>query len=108
MDLPVVEKPIPAISMNCDNQTMSTKVNSSNDNMKSTRHVKRRLKSIRKLRNSGVISFDYVHISNNLADRFTKGLSRNVIESASREMGLRPHEIYYSGNLFYVIGDTVK
>ena len=41
MDLPVVEKPIPAISMNCDNQTVITKVNSSKDNMKSTRHVKR-------------------------------------------------------------------
>ena len=41
MDLPVVEKPIPAISMNYDNQTVITKVNSSKDNMKSTRHVKR-------------------------------------------------------------------
>jgi len=29
MDLPVVEKPMPAISMNCDNQTVITKVNSS-------------------------------------------------------------------------------
>ena len=68
MDLPIVEKPIPAISMNCDNQTVITKVNSSKDNMKSTRHVKRRLKTVRKLRNSGVISLDYVHTSNNLAD----------------------------------------
>ena len=41
MDLPVFKKPIPAISMNCDNQTMIIKVNSSRDNMKSTRHVKR-------------------------------------------------------------------
>jgi hypothetical protein len=77
LDLPVVEKPIPAISMNCDNQTVITKVTSSKDNMKSSRHVKRRLKSVRKLRNSGVISLDYVHTSENLADQFTKGLSRN-------------------------------
>ena len=90
MDLPVVEKPIPAIFMNCDNLTVITKVNSSKDNMKSTRHVKGRLKSVRNLRNSGVISLDYVHTSNNLAEQFTKGLSCNVIESASREMGLRP------------------
>ena len=48
VDLPVVEKPIPAISMNCDNQTVITKVHSSTDNMKATRHIKRRLKSIRK------------------------------------------------------------
>ena len=43
MDLSVVEKPIPAISMNCDNQTVIIKVNRSKDNTKSTRHVKRRL-----------------------------------------------------------------
>ena len=90
MDLPVVEKPIPVISMNCDNQTAIVKVNSSKDNMKSTRHVRRRRKSVRKLRNSGVIALDYVHTSKNLADQFTKGLSRNVIDSASSEMGLRP------------------
>jgi hypothetical protein len=90
MDLTVVEKLIPAISMNCDNQTVVIKVNSSKDNMKSMRHVKRCLKFIRKLRNSGVIALDYVHTSNNLIDQFIKGLSRNVIESASREMGMRP------------------
>ena len=46
MDLPMVEKPIPPILMNCDNQTVIVKINSSKDNMKSSRHVKRRLKSI--------------------------------------------------------------
>ena len=68
---------------------MIIKVNSSKDNIKSTSHLKRCLKTVRKLRNSGVISLDYVHTSNNLADQFTKGLSRNVIEGASRELGLR-------------------
>jgi len=43
MNLSVVEKPISVISMNYDNQIVITKVNSSKDNMKSTRHVKRRL-----------------------------------------------------------------
>jgi hypothetical protein len=57
----VVEKPVPAISMKCDNHTVIIKINSSKDNMKSTRHIKRRLKSVRKLRNSGVIALDYVH-----------------------------------------------
>jgi hypothetical protein len=90
MDLPVVEKPILAISMNYDNQTVITKMNSSRDNMKSTRHVKRHLKSVRKLRNSRVIALDYVHTSKNLVNQFTKGLLRNVIEGVSRELGLRP------------------
>ena len=89
-DLPVVEKPVPSILMNCDNQTVITKVSSSKDNMKSSRHVQRRLKSVRKMRNSGVIALDYIQTSKNLADPFTKGLSRNVIDNASREMGMRP------------------
>ena len=89
-DLPVVEKPVPGILMNCDNQTVITKVSSSKDNMKSSRHVQRRLKSVRKMRNSGVIALDYIQTSKNLADTFTKGLSRNVIDNASREMGMRP------------------
>jgi hypothetical protein len=76
--------------MNCDNQTVITKVNSAKDNAKLTRHVKRRLKSVRKLRNFGVIAVAYVQTDKNLADPFTKGLSRNVIEITSREMGMRP------------------
>lgn len=90
LDLPIVEKPVPAILMNCDNQTVIVKVNSSKDNLKSSRHIKRRLKSVRKLRNSGVISLDYIQTAKNLADPFTKGLSRNVIDAASKEMGMRP------------------
>ena len=60
MDLPVVEKPVPAILMNCDNQTVIVKVNSAKDNAKSPRHAKRQLNSIRKMRNSGVISVTYI------------------------------------------------
>jgi len=41
MDLPVVEKLVPAILINCDNQTVIVKVNSAKDNAKSSRHVKR-------------------------------------------------------------------
>ena len=39
MDLRVVEKPIPAILINCDNQTVIMKVKNSQDNMKSNKHV---------------------------------------------------------------------
>ncbi|WVZ98911.1 LOW QUALITY PROTEIN: hypothetical protein U9M48_044281 [Paspalum notatum var. saurae] len=90
MDLPVVEKPIPAILMNCDNQTAIAKVNSDKEKAKSSRHVRRRVKSVRKMRHSGVISVTYIQTEKNLADPFTKGLSRNVIDIASKEMGLRP------------------
>jgi hypothetical protein len=90
MDLPIVEKSLPVILMYCDNQTVIVKVDSSKDNMKSSRHIKRRLKFVRKMRNSGIITLDYIHIENNLANPFTKGLSHNVIDIVFKEMGLRP------------------
>jgi hypothetical protein len=90
MDLLIVKKPLPAILMNCDNQTMIVKIDSSKDNMKSSRHIKRWLKSTRKMRNYEVIILDYIHTEKNLTDLFTKGLSRNVIDTTSKKMGLRP------------------
>jgi hypothetical protein len=90
MDLPIVEKPLPAILMNGDNQTVIVKVNSSKDNMESSRYIKRRLKSVRKMRNSRVIILDYIHTEKKLTDLFTKGLSRNAIDATSKKMGLRP------------------
>jgi hypothetical protein len=47
MDLVVVEKPMLAILLNCDNQIVIVKGKNSNDNAKSSRHIKRRLKSVR-------------------------------------------------------------
>jgi hypothetical protein len=90
IDLSMVEKSILAILMNYDNENVINKVNNSKDNMKSSRHVKKRLKSVRNLRSSGVIALDYIPMIENLADQFTKGLSRSVIDNASKELGLRP------------------
>ena len=90
MDLPVVEKPVAAILMNCSNQTVITKIKSSKDNMHSNKHIRMRLKAITHLRNSRVIALDYIQTAKNLADPFTKGLSRVVIENASREIGMKP------------------
>jgi hypothetical protein len=72
-DLPVVEKPVPAILMNCDNKTVITKVNSAKDNAKSTRHVKRHLKTVRKLRNSGVITVSCIQTDKNWQIPLKKG-----------------------------------
>jgi hypothetical protein len=88
MDLPIIEKPLSAILMNYNNQTVIVKVDSSKDNMKLSRYIKRRLKSVRKMRNSRIVTLDYIHNKKNLTDPFTKGLSRNVIDVASKEMGL--------------------
>ncbi|WVZ53686.1 hypothetical protein U9M48_004591 [Paspalum notatum var. saurae] len=68
MDVPVGEKPIPAILMNCNNQPAIAKVNSAKDNAKSSRHVRRRIKSVRKLSNFRVIAVQYINTAKNLAD----------------------------------------
>jgi hypothetical protein len=68
---------------------MIIKVNSPTDNMKASRHAKRRLKSV-KNENSRFIVLDYIQTSNNLADRFLKSLSQNMIDNASKEMDMRP------------------
>jgi lysyl-tRNA synthetase class I len=83
----MVEKPISIILMKCDNETLITKVISSKDNMKSSRHVKRQLKSVRKLRSSLVIALYYIPITENLTDQFTKGLSRSVINNVKVHLG---------------------
>jgi fructose-1,6-bisphosphatase/inositol monophosphatase family enzyme len=90
MDLSMVEKPILATLMNCDNKIVITKVNSSKDNMKSSRHVKRQLESVRKLRSSGVIAMDYIPTAENLTDQFTNSFSQSVIDYAYKGLSLRP------------------
>jgi hypothetical protein len=47
-DFPTVEKQVPSILVNYDNWKVVFKVNSSKGNMKSLKHVKRTLKSVRK------------------------------------------------------------
>ena len=80
MDFPVVDKLVPAILMNCDNQTVTAKAKSSKDNMQSTKHIRRRLKVVRHSRNSRVIVLNYIQTAKNLIDPFIKWLSRIVIE----------------------------
>ena len=83
-------KPVPPILMYCDNQSMLAQVMNTKDNSKSNKHIKCRLKSVRKMKNSGVIEARYVKSENNLADPFTKGLPWNVISVMSKNIGMRP------------------
>jgi hypothetical protein len=49
---------------------------------------------MRKRKNSGVITLYYIHSEKNLTDPFTKGLSRNVIDAVSKEMGFETYISY--------------
>jgi hypothetical protein len=90
MDLPMVYELIPAILLHCDNQSVITIVGNAKENAKFSRHVKRCIKSVRHLRNTGEIIVEYINSARNLADPFTQGLACVVIDGASREMGLKP------------------
>jgi hypothetical protein len=90
MYLPFIDKPVPPILMYCDNQSMVAQVMKMKDNSKSNKQIKRRLKFVRKMKNSKVIAVSYVKSENNLSDPSTKGLVQNVISMMSKNTGMRP------------------
>ncbi|GJZ24217.1 hypothetical protein Tco_0561676 [Tanacetum coccineum] len=55
-----------------------------------SRHIRRRHNSIRQLLSTGVISIDYVASKDNIADPFTKGLSRELVSKSCKGIGLKP------------------
>jgi hypothetical protein len=89
VDIPLGEKPIPAISMFCDSQSAICKAGNMKYNGKS-RHISLRHSFIRQMIDDNIISLKYVKSCQNLADPFTKGLSRDVINKTSRGMGIKP------------------
>jgi hypothetical protein len=96
MDLPMVDKLVPTILLHCDNQSVIITVGNAKENAKFSRHVKRCIKLVRHLRNTEEIIVEYINTSRDLADPFTKGLARAVIDGASREMGSKPMGCYHT------------
>ncbi|KAD4586033.1 hypothetical protein E3N88_23634 [Mikania micrantha] len=90
-DVPGWPKPMSAICIHCDCQSAIGRAQSAMYNGKS-RHIRRRHNTIRQLLSMGVISIDYVRSKDNIADPFTKGLSRELVHKSSRGMGLNPFE----------------
>jgi hypothetical protein len=76
-----VDKPVPSIMTYCNNETVPVKVRSRKGNMKSLKHIKRRLKSARHTLETCIIIVDYICSKENLDDPFTKGLGRTVIQA---------------------------
>jgi hypothetical protein len=88
-DIELWPQPMPAISVYCDSQATMSKAYSKIYNGKS-RHISLRRENVRQLIEDGVISIVYIKSSGNLADPFTKGLSRDLIKVTSIGMGLQP------------------
>jgi hypothetical protein len=77
------------IPIYCDSEATLSKVYNAVSNDKS-RHVGLRHNFVRQLLESGTIKIVYVNTSRNLADPFTKPLTRDLVTSTTRGMGLKP------------------
>jgi len=96
-DIPFWPKPLAPICIHCNSQAAIGRAGSVMYNSKS-RYIRRRHKTVRQLLSRGIITIDYVKSSDNVSDPLTKGLTREVVEKSSREMGLWPRTSHCGGN----------
>ncbi|KAJ9536248.1 hypothetical protein OSB04_un000581 [Centaurea solstitialis] len=91
-DLHFWPRPTPSIPMYCDSKATLSRVYNSiyNGNL---RHLGLRHNYVRQLIENGTISIVYVKSCGNLADPLTKPLTRDLIGSTTRDMGLKPRRI---------------
>jgi hypothetical protein len=84
LDIKLWPQPMPAISLRCDSEATLSRAYSKVYNGKS-RYISLRHEYVKQLIIDGIITIVYVRSSKNLADPFTKGLSRDLVKSTSRE-----------------------
>ena len=89
LDITLWPQPMPAISLRCDSQATMSRALNKVYNGKS-RHISLRHEYVRQLISDGIITITYVKSCNNLADPFTKGVSRDLVRSTSASLGLKP------------------
>ena len=89
LEIPLWPKPMPHVSLHCDSQTTLSRAYNHVYNGKS-RHIGLRHSKVRDSVTNGVITIDYVKLSENLADPLTKGLTRDLVWKTSKRMGLKP------------------
>ena len=88
-NIPMWEKPVLALCIHCDSQSAIARELNTLYNGKSC-HIRRRCKNIRHLISTCVISVDYIKSADNLADPFTKGLTRDQVLKSFKGMSLLP------------------
>ena len=89
LEIELWPQPMPAISLYCDSEATMSRAFSKVYNGKS-RHIGLRHEYVKQLIQEGIITIIYVRTSNNLADPFTKGLTKDLVKKTSIGMGLRP------------------
>jgi len=89
LDIKLWPQPISTISLHCNSQVTMSKAFSKVYNGK-TKHISLRHEYIRELISDRTIIIVYVRSFNNLANPFTKCLSKDLVRSTIASMGLRP------------------
>ncbi|RVW29758.1 Retrovirus-related Pol polyprotein from transposon TNT 1-94 [Vitis vinifera] len=88
MDIPFTANNVSTVSIHCDSQATLARAYSGVYNGKS-RHISIRHEYVRQLIRYGIFSISFVRSSGNLADPFTKPLTRDLVRITSRGMGLK-------------------
>ena len=88
LEIPLISKNVSYISILCDNQATLARAYSDIYNGKS-RHISLRHDYVRKLIKDEVISLTFVKSNENLPNPFTKPLTRDLVKSTSKKLGLK-------------------
>lgn len=90
-DIPLWDRPIPAILIHCDSTAAIDLVKNRYYNGKK-RQIRRKHNTVRDYLTTGSVRVDYIRSDDNLADPLTKGLAREKVWNTSKGMGLKPLE----------------
>ena len=90
-EIPLWERPIPAVLIHCDSTVAIAKIENRYYNGKK-RQIRRKHNTVRELLSIGAVRVDHVRTDDNLADPLTKPLGRNMILETSSGVGLKPLE----------------
>ncbi|CAJ2662205.1 unnamed protein product [Trifolium pratense] len=88
-EIPLWEKPMPAVLIHCDSTAAIAKIENRFYNGK-RRQIRRKHSTVRELITTGAVRVDHVRTNDNLADPLTKGLAREKVQNTSVKMGLMP------------------
>jgi hypothetical protein len=88
-EIPLWEKPMPAVLIHCDSTAAIAKIENRFYNGKK-RQIRRKHSTVREMITKGAVRVDHVRTDDNLADPLTKGLAREKVYNTSVKMGLMP------------------
>ncbi|GAU49932.1 hypothetical protein TSUD_408340 [Trifolium subterraneum] len=81
-EIPLWEKPMPAVLIHCDSTAAIAKTENRFYNGK-RRQIRRKHSTVRELITTGAVRVDHVRTNDNLADSLTKGLAREKVQNTS-------------------------